>query len=195
MKKLVKAAVLAICYALVFPSGCFARLAHRVSGSGLLSDFFAQSYALVPGLPGRLSRACYCQQTLKRAFLDLDIGFASVITKIDASIGRGVLITGYTTIGLADIEDGAVVANHVSILSGRYQHNFVDSKTGILEGTGTYSLVHIGTESFIGENSVIMATVGAHSIVGAGSVVVKPIPDYVVAAGNPARVIRQRSQG
>jgi acetyltransferase-like isoleucine patch superfamily enzyme len=38
-----------------------------------------------------------------------------------------------------------------------------------------------------------MADVGRHSVVGAGSVVTKPIPDGVVAAGVPARVIRQRS--
>jgi len=35
-----------------------------------------------------------------------------------------------------------------------------------------------------------MADVGEHCIVGAGSVVTKPIPDFSVAVGNPARVIR-----
>jgi acetyltransferase-like isoleucine patch superfamily enzyme len=35
-------------------------------------------------------------------------------------------------------------------------------------------------------------TVGRHAVVGAGSVVTKDVPDYAVAAGNPARIIRFR---
>lgn len=37
--------------------------------------------------------------------------------------------------------------------------------------------------------------IGKGSVIGAGSVVTKPIPDYSVAAGNPARIIRSRCQG
>lgn len=32
--------------------------------------------------------------------------------------------------------------------------------------------------------------VGRHAIVGAGAVVTKDVPDYAVAVGNPARVIK-----
>ena len=44
----------------------------------------------------------------------------------------------------------------------------------------------------MGDHSVVMADVGDHTIVGAGSIVVKELPAYVVAVGNPARVIRER---
>jgi acetyltransferase-like isoleucine patch superfamily enzyme len=37
--------------------------------------------------------------------------------------------------------------------------------------------------------------VGKHCVIGAGSVVSKPIPDYAVAVGVPARVIRYRNEG
>jgi serine acetyltransferase len=33
--------------------------------------------------------------------------------------------------------------------------------------------------------------VGKHTVIGAGSVVASEIPDYSVAVGNPARVIRR----
>jgi len=33
-------------------------------------------------------------------------------------------------------------------------------------------------------------TIGENSIVGAGSVVLKDVPDNVIVAGNPAKVIR-----
>jgi acetyltransferase-like isoleucine patch superfamily enzyme len=38
----------------------------------------------------------------------------------------------------------------------------------------------------------VLADVGANSVVGAGSVVTRPIPRNVVAAGVPARVVRER---
>lgn len=51
--------------------------------------------------------------------------------------------------------------------------------------------VVIGNNAFIGANSVILpgVTIGENSVIGAGSVVTHSIPDNVVAAGNPCRVI------
>ena len=40
---------------------------------------------------------------------------------------------------------------------------------------------------------MILADIGRNSVVGAGSVVTSPIPDNVIAAGVPARVIRERT--
>ncbi len=53
--------------------------------------------------------------------------------------------------------------------------------------------VTIGDNVWIGGNSVICPGVhiGSNSVIGAGSVVTKDIPDWVIAAGNPCRVIRK----
>lgn len=52
--------------------------------------------------------------------------------------------------------------------------------------------VYIGDGCWIGENvSIIGASVGKNSIVGANSVVTKSIPDYSVAVGVPARIIKR----
>ena len=53
--------------------------------------------------------------------------------------------------------------------------------------------VTVGDNVWIGGNTVIMPGVhiGSNTVVGAGSVVTKDIPDWVVAAGNPCRVIRE----
>ena len=53
--------------------------------------------------------------------------------------------------------------------------------------------VTIGDNVWIGGNTVICPGVhiGSNTVIGAGSVVTKDVPDWVVAAGNPCRVIRK----
>lgn len=55
------------------------------------------------------------------------------------------------------------------------------------------SPIIVRDDAWIGFNSIILkgVTVGQGAVIAAGSVVTKSIPDYCVAAGNPARVIRQ----
>jgi acetyltransferase-like isoleucine patch superfamily enzyme len=50
----------------------------------------------------------------------------------------------------------------------------------------------IEDEVFIGMNCIILkgVTIGKGSVIGAGSIVSKSIPSCVIAAGNPARIIR-----
>ena len=53
--------------------------------------------------------------------------------------------------------------------------------------------VTIGDNVWVGGNTVICPGVhiGSNTVIGAGSVVTKDIPDWVVAAGNPCKVIRK----
>ncbi|WP_074948391.1 sugar O-acetyltransferase [Myxococcus fulvus] len=52
--------------------------------------------------------------------------------------------------------------------------------------------VTIGAKTWVGGGTIILpgVTVGEGVTLGAGSVVTKDVPPYVLAAGNPARVIR-----
>ncbi len=52
--------------------------------------------------------------------------------------------------------------------------------------------IKIGRNVWIGSNSTILpgVSVGDNAVIGAGSVVTKDIPENMVAAGNPARVIK-----
>lgn len=52
--------------------------------------------------------------------------------------------------------------------------------------------VTIGDNVWLGGNTVILpgVTIGNNVVIGAGSVVTKDIPDNVIAAGNPCRIIR-----
>lgn len=52
--------------------------------------------------------------------------------------------------------------------------------------------VEIGEGSWIGENVCVLgAKIGKHCVIGANSVVTKNIPDYSVAVGAPAKVIKK----
>lgn len=52
--------------------------------------------------------------------------------------------------------------------------------------------IQVGDDVWIGGNSVILPgiTIGNNSVIGAGSVVTKDVPEDVVVAGNPAKVIK-----
>lgn len=60
-------------------------------------------------------------------------------------------------------------------------------------GTQVAAPVEIGDNVFVGMGARILkgVTIGSDSVVGAGSVVTSSIPAGVIAAGNPARVIRE----
>jgi maltose O-acetyltransferase len=53
--------------------------------------------------------------------------------------------------------------------------------------------VSIGSDVWVGGGAIVLpgVTIGSQTVIGAGSVVTKDIPDGVVAAGNPCRIIRQ----
>lgn len=53
--------------------------------------------------------------------------------------------------------------------------------------------VSIGDGSYVGINAVIVGNVkiGKHCVIGANSVVTKDVPDYCVAVGSPAKVLKR----
>jgi maltose O-acetyltransferase len=53
--------------------------------------------------------------------------------------------------------------------------------------------ITIGDDAWLGGGAIVLpgVTVGRNSVIGAGSVVTKDVPENVVAAGNPCRVIRE----
>jgi maltose O-acetyltransferase len=58
---------------------------------------------------------------------------------------------------------------------------------------GTRHPITIGDNAWLGGGVIVCAgtTIGDNTVVGAGSVVTRDIPPGVLAAGNPARVIRE----
>jgi acetyltransferase-like isoleucine patch superfamily enzyme len=85
------------------------------------------------------------------------------------------------------IEDNCMLANGVYITDSDW-HGIYDRIS-----MGRSEPVHLGRNVWIGDSAIVCKGVhiGENSIVGAGSVVVSSVPPNSVAAGNPARVVRQ----
>jgi acetyltransferase-like isoleucine patch superfamily enzyme len=72
-------------------------------------------------------------------------------------------------------------------------HNYEDIALPISDQGVTTSPITIEDETWLGANCVVLpgVTIGKHCVIAAGSIVTKDIPPYSVAAGNPARVLKQ----
>ncbi len=84
----------------------------------------------------------------------------------------------------------ALIGSFVEIFDSDFHELRPDRRRG---GTPCMAPVELGENVFVGDGAKILkgVEVGAHSVIGAGSVVTGPIPEGVIAAGNPARVIRE----
>ncbi|MGL4731217.1 MAG: DapH/DapD/GlmU-related protein [Clostridium sp.] len=90
---------------------------------------------------------------------------------------------------LIEIGNNVNITENVTILTHGYDLAVIMNKYGDLYGSS--GKVKIGNNVFIGIKSTILkgVTIGDNVIIGANSLVNKDIPNDVVVAGNPARII------
>lgn len=88
------------------------------------------------------------------------------------------------------IEDDVLTANNVYISDNL--HEYENVYVPIMQQPIRFKRsVRIGSGTWIGENvCVIGANVGRNCVIGANSVVTQDVPDYSVAIGVPAKVIK-----
>ena len=89
------------------------------------------------------------------------------------------------------IEKNVLIADKVFISDCTHSYEDI-TKPVIRQDVKDISPVVIGEGSWIGENVCICgASIGKHCVIGANSVVTSDIPDYCVAVGSPARVVKK----
>jgi virginiamycin A acetyltransferase len=149
--------------------------------------------SLLPGVSGQYLRRAFLGWTIEHCHPTACICFGTVFSKAGARIDENAYIGGHCHIGLVHVQRQVLIASGVHITSGARMHGTDELTKPIKDQPGINTLVTIGQGAWIGSLAVVMADVGRDSIVGAGAVVTMPVPERVVAAGVPAKMIRNRS--
>ena len=113
---------------------------------------------------------------------------------INITVGKNVFINAcckFQDQGGIEIGDNVLIGHSVVIAT--LNHDFNPEKRANM----TPKRVKIGNNVWIGSNVTILpgVEIGEGAVIGAGSVVTKNVPQYSIAAGNPAKIIKTLNKG
>lgn len=128
----------------------------------------------------------------------------SMIVSLDngrIEIGEGSTISMFSRIGsVGYVKIGKDIEMEPNCFIADFNHEYRDISLPIkTQGKSFRPLkkgvpnIYIGDGSWLGTHVVIVGNIniGKHCVIGANSVVTKDIPDYCVAVGSPARIIKK----
>lgn len=91
------------------------------------------------------------------------------------------------------ISDNVLIADKVYITDNLHNYHNINLPI-IKQEIIQLSPIKINSGAWIGENvCIIGANIGKNSVIGSNSVVTKDIPDFCIAVGSPAKVIKRYS--
>jgi virginiamycin A acetyltransferase len=153
----------------------------------------SQLLALVPGYIGMFLRRVWYRQTLRRCGQNFTVDWLGVVRTRDSEIGDRCTLGVAAWVGWVRIGNDVLTGSGLTILSGASQHDFSDTTRPMREQSGQKKQITIGDDVWIGANVTVLTDIAPGTVVGAGSVVTRKYNPCVVIAGNPARVLRQRT--
>ena len=118
----------------------------------------------------------------------------SIDRDVKLSIHDGTYIGYYSHIvAMKSVEIGSKVLIADKVYISDCAHGFEDIETPIIDQSVVFkNQVSIGEGCWIGENACIIGSqIGKNCIIGANSVVTKNIPEYSIAVGSPAVIIKR----
>ncbi|MCX7708423.1 MAG: acyltransferase [Clostridia bacterium] len=124
------------------------------------------------------------------------IGADTLLRNISLEMGEDCSINTFSYLqGKIRMGNMVRIGPKVSIIGTNHGHS--NPHIPIIKQSHTQKGIEIGDDIWIGANAVIVdgVRIGSHSIIAAGAVVTKDIPEYSVAGGNPARIIKNRLTG
>lgn len=138
----------------------------------------------------------------KNTSMDAIIGHSIVVCQ-NTIIDKESEINSYSFIGFncsitkTKVGSFASVANNVSIGMGAHKLDNISTSSLFYKDvfkTLTEKECIIGNDVWIGVDAIILrgVKIGDGAVIGANSVVTKDIPDYAIAVGSPAKVIKYR---
>src|SRR5690348_14480167 len=191
MRELLKTAGRMLANVWILPRVGLFRAASAIMGDDRALQGATQSLARIPGLRGEYLRRAFLSRAIARCHPTATICFGTIFSSTAARIDEFVYIGARCHVGFAHLERDVLLGDAVHVPSGAHIHGFDDPLVPIREQPGRPERVRVGQGTWVGSGSIVLADVGSHCVVGAGSVVTSPLPDFVIAAGVPARVIRE----
>jgi maltose O-acetyltransferase len=141
---------------------------------------------------GRRLRAACCRALFAEAG-----GWINVEPHVDFGNGRHVRLGEGSSIGrdshLSGLIAGPAVMIGPELLTIPQDHPLsADGKRWLGDGAGEFRPPEVGEGTWIGARVILLpgVKIGRYCVIGAGAVVTRDVPDYAVAGGVPARVIR-----
>jgi acetyltransferase-like isoleucine patch superfamily enzyme len=110
----------------------------------------------------------------------------------DVRTGANCTLNPFTTVrGTVVLGDGVRIGAHTSLLG--FNHSMAPDRLIFQQPQSSVGIT-VGDDVWIGSHVVVVdgVTIGDHCVIGAGAVVTRDLPAWTVAAGNPARPIRDR---
>jgi virginiamycin A acetyltransferase len=194
VREALKALVRALAFLMILPMLLSFWIWALVLGRDRALAGSSQTLSLLPGILGQYLRRAFYSLALAHCHPSVIIEFGVLFSKAGARIEENVYIGPRCHIGLVHIERESLLGAAVHVTSGSQTHGFATLGVPLREQAGSLVQVRIGAGAWIGSAAVVMADVGRDTIVGAGAVVTKPLPDRVIAAGVPARILRNRQE-
>ncbi|MDQ0906088.1 acetyltransferase-like isoleucine patch superfamily enzyme [Streptomyces canus] len=108
--------------------------------------------------------------------------------------GSHCTLNPFTTVrGNVVLGHGVRIGAHTSLLG--FNHSMAPDRP-VYRQPLTSRGIRVGDDVWIGSHVIVVdgVTIGDHCVIGAGAVVTRDLPAWSVAAGNPARVLRDRRE-
>lgn len=138
-------------------------------------------------------RFFFAKKIIKNYGKNVNIERGAVFTpelSIGSNSGVGINCEVY---GPVKIGNDVMMGPEVVIYTSGHKTDRIDIPMRLQGGTEVKP-VTIGNDVWIGRRAIIMpgVIIGNGCIIGAGAIVTKDIPDYCVATGVPARIVKER---
>lgn len=129
-------------------------------------------------------------------------GFSRPATLIDptsaiassTTLGPGSYVNTLANIGAAGRIGAFCFVNRAATLG---HHADIADFVSIGPGATLAGMARVGAGAMIGAGAIVLPRIpiGANAVVAAGAVVTRPVAPHTMVAGNPARLVRERSLG
>jgi acetyltransferase-like isoleucine patch superfamily enzyme len=160
-------------------------LLRRVYGTTIGRNGYLSPHAAISGQP---PHECLVMGD------DSYVAHGSYITG-SITLGNSCTVNPYVTLrGKVRSGDSVRIGAHACIVGFNHGHARLDIP--IHRQPLTCEGIVLGSDIWVGSHVIIIdgVTVGSHTILAAGAVVTKDVPDYAIVGGNPARLLRLRTQ-